>query len=87
MLYFAVNGTDAELACRRLLDDEDGEAIHGLHCGSPMVGVSVDDGAPLCIVHVDSKDDNGIRLHTSTLRAIRAEKKRADEAKLRGHRR
>jgi hypothetical protein len=64
ILYFAVNGTEAPLACRHV--DEDGYC-----CGKmPIAGVSRDDGCPYCLKHVRTTSD-GFALSQEVLEAIR----------------
>jgi hypothetical protein len=66
VLYFAVNGTKAPLACRHI-GDGDGP------CGiSSIVGVSSDDGSPLCQAHVTHPEEKGHPLSHDTLLEIRA---------------
>jgi hypothetical protein len=89
VLFFAVNGTDCDLTCRHLGPDfwPDNSPRTPVPCGKPMVGVSADDGTPLCAECITDPEDEGHVLDSSTMRAIQFAKRRHEEAKIRGHKR
>lgn len=70
VLYLAIHGWGAALTCGHV----GGEASYddGACCGEPMVGVSDEDGAPLCALHVEHPEECGHRLSPESLEAIRA---------------
>jgi len=65
VLYCANMGWGTPFTCRHLDDNN-------VWCESPdVVGVSDDDGSPLCSTHIDHPEEVGHRLSPTTLAAIR----------------
>jgi len=69
VLYLAANGWGADLTCQHLGDELD-------FCGKEMVGVSADDGSPLCDEHVVHPEDEGHRLTPAVIETIRVLRER-----------
>lgn len=67
VLFLAINGPRPKLTCQHIIDpDEEDET----YCGKPMVGVSADDGSPLCAEHVKDEEEAGYELSADTIYAI-----------------
>jgi len=69
VLFLAANGWGPKLTCRHIPGEDD--VMNDPVCGKPMVGVSADDGSPLCEEHVDHPEEEGHRLAPEVLEAIK----------------